>query len=94
MNLGGPSNLNEVQPFLHRLFSDPELIPIPFQKYLAPWIASRRAPQIQDQYAQIGGGSPIRMWTEKQAEEMVKLLDKLSPQTGNSKFIFIFSHIK
>lgn len=34
------------------------------------------------QYAEIGGGSPIRKWTELQGQAMVELLDKLSPQTG------------
>ena len=42
----------------------------------------RRTPKIQDQYAKIGGGSPIRMWTEIQGERMCKLLDELSPETG------------
>lgn len=54
---------------------------------MAPFIAKRRTPKIQEQYKQIGGGSPIRKWTEKQGNEMVKILDKISPQTG----IYIFS---
>lgn len=51
--------------------------------HLAPWIAKRPTPKIQEQYERIGGGSPIRMWTDKQGEGMVKLLVKMSPQTGN-----------
>mgnify|MGYP001801612750 CR=1 FL=1 len=50
---------------------------------LAKFIAKRRTPKIQEQYRKIGGGSPIKMWTEKQGEGMVKILDKISPQTGN-----------
>ena len=49
---------------------------------LAPWIAHRRTPKIQEQYRKIGGGSPIKMWTERQGQGMVDLLDKLSPETG------------
>ena len=49
---------------------------------LAPWIARRRTPKIQEQYKKIGGGSPIKMWTEKQGQGMVDLLDKMSPETG------------
>lgn len=37
------------------------------------------------QYAAMGGGSPIRKWSEYQAEEMCKLLDKMSPETAPHK---------
>ena len=84
MNLGGPETLGDVQDFLTRLFSDPDLIPLPFQKSIAPIIAKRRTPRIQDQYAKIGGGSPIKTWTELQGKGMVQLLDKLSPETGKT----------
>lgn len=53
-----------------------------YNSKLAPWIAKRRSPRIQEQYKRIGGGSPIRMWTDRQGEGMVKILDKLSPETG------------
>jgi protoporphyrin/coproporphyrin ferrochelatase len=49
---------------------------------LGPLIARRRTPSIQEQYAKIGGGSPIKMWTEKQGEGLIKLLDQMSPSTG------------
>jgi ferrochelatase len=51
-------------------------------RILGPWIARRRTPSIQEQYAKIGGGSPIKMWTEKQGQGMVKILDQISPSTG------------
>jgi hypothetical protein len=60
LNLGGPSTLQEVYPFLLRLFSDPEIIKLPFQKWTSQWIAKRRTPKVQKQYERIGGGSPIR----------------------------------
>jgi ferrochelatase len=83
MNMGGPHDLEHVEPFLTNLFSDHDLIPIPFQSQIAPWIAKRRTPQIKEQYSKIGGGSPIRMWTEKQGELLAKSMDEISPDTGN-----------
>ena len=35
-------------------------------------------------YRHIGGGSPIKKWTELQGQGMVKLLDEISPETGRS----------
>jgi len=49
---------------------------------LGPLIAKRRTPKIQEQYSKIGGGSPIKHWTSMQGEGMVKLLDEMSPETG------------
>lgn len=68
------------------LQADADLIPLgPFQNYLGPFIAKRRTPKIQKQYAAIGGGSPIRKWSEYQAEEMCKILDRTSPETAPHK---------
>ena len=55
---------------------------------MAAWIARRRTPKIQKQYEKIGGGSPIKMWTEKQGEGMVRLLDEMCPETGKPFFHF------
>jgi ferrochelatase len=66
--------------------ADADLIPLGrLQSYLGPLISRRRTPKIKDQYAAIGGGSPIRKWSEHQAEEMCKILDKTSPQTAPHK---------
>jgi len=92
--MGGPETVDDVYDFLLRLFSDKDLIPLPAQKHLAPLIAKRRTPKIQEQYAKIGGGSPIRMWTEKQGSGMVKLLDKLSPSTAPHKYYIGFRYVK
>ncbi|CAG8557595.1 9744_t:CDS:2, partial [Acaulospora morrowiae] len=92
MNLGGPTELEGVQDFLERLFSDPDLIPIPFQKRLAPIIAKRRAPRIQEQYAKIGGGSPILHWTQKQGSALEKLLDEICPETAPHKSYIAFRY--
>ncbi|KAL2220076.1 ferrochelatase [Thermoascus aurantiacus ATCC 26904] len=86
LNMGGPSTTDEVEDFLSRLFADGDLIPLGrLQGYLGPLIARRRTPKIQEQYRAIGGGSPIRKWSEYQCAEMCKILDKLSPETAPHK---------
>ncbi|KAK0715796.1 hypothetical protein B0H67DRAFT_581630 [Lasiosphaeris hirsuta] len=86
LNMGGPSTVDEVGDFLGRLFADGDLIPLGrLQSYLGAFIAKRRTPKIQKQYAAIGGGSPIRKWSEHQCAEMCKLLDQLSPETAPHK---------
>ncbi|MCJ1235658.1 ferrochelatase hem15 [Varicellaria rhodocarpa] len=86
MNMGGPSTTDEVGSFLSRLFADGDLIPLgAFQNYLGPLIGMRRTPKIQKQYAAIGGGSPIRKWSEYQSAEMCKILDRISPETAPHK---------
>lgn len=70
----------------HELQADGDLIPLGrLQSYIGPLIARRRTSKIQKQYASIGGGSPIRKWSEYQCAEMCKLLDKISPETAPHK---------
>ncbi|KAI1659996.1 ferrochelatase-domain-containing protein [Daldinia decipiens] len=86
LNMGGPSTVDEVGDFLSRLFADADLIPLGrLQNYIGPLISSRRTPKIQKQYAEIGGGSPIRKWSEYQSEHMCKILDRISPETAPHK---------
>jgi ferrochelatase len=71
LNLGGPDSPDDVQPFLERLFADPEVIQLGWlrflQRPLARLIARRRAPESRKAYAQIGGRSPIRAESTAQA---------------------------
>lgn len=77
-NLGGPDSLDAVEPFLYNLFRDPDIIKLPlstiFQKPLAWWISSQRAPDVKKLYDGIGGRSPIVPLTEAQADALVKTL--------------------
>lgn len=73
LNLGGPDQLEDVRPFLFNLFSDPEIIRLPFtwmQKPLAWLISTSRAKKSQENYKLIGGGSPLRRITEEQAQAL------------------------
>ncbi|MFZ0431568.1 MAG: ferrochelatase [Candidatus Acidiferrales bacterium] len=69
--LGGPDTLEAVEPFLYRLFCDPDIINFPgsflARKPLAKLISTTRAKKVVHNYAEIGGGSPIRRLTEQQA---------------------------
>jgi ferrochelatase len=84
--------VSETHSFLRNLFSDGDLIPLPFQSILAPWIARRRTPQIEKQYLDIGGGSPILRWTEFQGEGLAALLDELHPTTAPHKSYVAFRY--
>ncbi|XP_038827229.1 ferrochelatase, mitochondrial isoform X3 [Salvelinus namaycush] len=93
MNMGGPEKLDDVHDFLLRLFSDTDLMKLPVQNRLGPFIAKRRTPKIQEQYSRIGGGSPIKAWTTMQGEGMVKLLDEMCPETAPHKFYIGFRYV-
>ena len=72
-NLGGPERLDQVKPFLFNLFSDPDLIKLPWsglQKPLAWLIATQRYKKSSGYYKKIGGGSPLRKITDTQAEAL------------------------
>jgi ferrochelatase len=77
MNLGGPRSLDEVEPYLYELFSDPLLISAPFgplRPLVAKIISKTRAPSSARKYALIGGKSPIVEGTEAQARALEKAL--------------------
>jgi len=81
--LGGPDSLQAIEPFLYNLFSDPDIIDFPFARLARPTLArlisSRRTRKVQEHYASIGGKSPLRELTERQARaleaELRKTLD-------------------
>jgi ferrochelatase len=72
--LGGPESLEAIEPFLYNLFCDPDIIDFPFAKLgrkpLAKLISVARAKKVHHHYQVIGGGSPIRRFTEQQASAL------------------------
>ncbi len=75
LNLGGPKTLDDVEPYLEELFSDPLLLTLPrglgwLRPMLARFIARRRAPESRENYRKIGGTSPIELHTRAQAEAL------------------------
>jgi protoporphyrin/coproporphyrin ferrochelatase len=76
-NLGGPETLDDVRPFLLNLFSDPDIIRLPWralQKPLAWLISMQRHGLSRSYYEKIGGGSPLRRITDEQAAALEEAL--------------------
>jgi len=94
LNMGGPSTPDETGDFLHRLFTDNDIIELGgglFQNTLGPFIAKRRTPKVAKQYEEIGG-SPIRKWTEHQGQKMCELLDTMRPESAPHKHYIAFRY--
>jgi protoporphyrin/coproporphyrin ferrochelatase len=76
--LGGPEGQADVEPFLYNLFCDPDIINFPgaflARKALAKLISTTRSKVVGRHYAEIGGGSPIRRLTERQARALEETL--------------------
>lgn len=87
-NLGGPSSLETVEPFLFNLFYDRRIInlPNPLRFLLAKLISKKRLGTAIEIYKHIGGKSPILEATEMQAK---KLEDKLNKSDGNIYKTFV-----
>ena len=77
LNMGGPTKLEDVRPFLYNIFSDREIIrlgPSLLQKPIAWYIARKRAPKSMEIYRKIGGGSPIARITGEQQSALEESL--------------------
>ena len=76
--LGGPDTPQAIEPFLFNLFCDPDIIDFPFarigRKPLAKLISTTRAKKVQHHYLALGGASPIRRFTEQQANALQQKL--------------------
>lgn len=96
MNMGGPATVPETYDFLYQLFSDNDLIPISakYQPIIAKFIARFRTPKIAEQYKEIGGGSPIRKWSEYQSARVCEILDEIHPETAPHKPYVAFRYAK
>jgi ferrochelatase len=82
LNLGGPRTLEDVRPFLQRLFADREIIRLPGgalgQRWISSVIVRARLGAVRRNYASIGGGSPIHRHTVAQVEGVAqRLVDRL-----------------
>ncbi|MBC8145769.1 MAG: ferrochelatase [bacterium] len=84
-NLGGPTSLDAIRPFLTNLFLDPEIIRIPlpkpfdrlFPRTLFAWfVARRRTPKVRPNYEAIGGRSPLNDRSEEQARALENELNE------------------
>lgn len=64
-----------------------------FSSKLGAWIAKKRTPEVQKKYNEIGGGSPILKWTNKQGSLLCKELDRISPATAPHKHYVAFRYV-
>jgi ferrochelatase len=77
MNLGGPRTLEEVEPYLFQLFSDPLVVSAPFGPFrplFARLVSHFRAPSSAEKYTLIGGRSPLVEGTQAQARALAGAL--------------------
>jgi ferrochelatase len=73
VNMGGPSRLEQVPPYMRKIFRDPAILPFPawLRWPLAELISRRRSEKIAERYRKIGGASPLLSWTVKLRDNMV-----------------------
>lgn len=71
-NLGGPDRPESVRPFLVNLFTDPAILRVPgfIRPLLGRLIAWRRTRPAMENYAVIGGRSPLLELTEEQGRAL------------------------
>lgn len=71
-NLGGPDRPEAIKPFLLNLFRDPAILRVPFfvRPFLARWIARARVKPATENYALLGGKSPLLELSELQARTL------------------------
>lgn len=77
LQMGGPDSLDAVEPFLLNLFSDREIIkigPAWLQPIISRIIVKKRKAHVEENYAMIGGKSPLRELTDEQAGTLEKAL--------------------
>lgn len=78
INMGGPGNPEEIEPYLFRLFNDPMVVPLPLGKWLqkpfARIISSLRKSKSRALYNEIGGKSPLLDITMQQARNLETVL--------------------
>lgn len=75
-NMGGPLKTANVRAFLMSLFSDNDLLGLPFpgllQNFVANKIVTKRAAEVEHRYELIGGGSPQLSITQQLCDKIKK----------------------
>ena len=71
-NLGGPDRPESIRPFLLNLFRDPAILRVPFfvRPFLARIVARARLKPATENYALLGGQSPLLAMTEAQGRAL------------------------
>jgi len=87
-NLGGPDSPEAVRPFLTNLFTDPAILRVPgfIRPLLGRYIAWKRTKPALENYAILGGKSPLLELTEGQARALEAALPG-DPGTAFRSFV-------
>ena len=77
LNMGGPNNIEEVELFLKNMFADKHILTMnPYlRKLIAYIIISKRLEDVKENYALLGGRSPLPELTEKLIAKLKQKLD-------------------
>ena len=77
LNMGGPSNIDEVEMFLRNMFADKNILPTNplMRKIIGNIIVKKRLHEAQENYKILGGKSPLRDITENLSK---KIADRLN----------------
>lgn len=88
LNLGGPDNLESVNPFLFNLFNDKAIIRLPsFMRVpLAYYITLSRQNKTKSIYRAIGDKSPILEETQLQAAALEKILNTKNKNKKDNEY--------
>lgn len=88
-NLGGPDRPEAIKPFLLNLFRDPAILRVPFfvRPFLARIIARARIKPATENYARLGGRSPLLELTRQQATALQEAVAEAMPGVEARCFI-------
>lgn len=77
MNMGGASNLDEIEVFMRNMFNDHRIIGAPpfVRSRLAEYITVSRLAEVRENYIKIGGGSPLLEITRSIQRKLQELID-------------------
>ncbi|WP_353662536.1 ferrochelatase [Hydrogenimonas sp. SS33] len=77
MNMGGASNLDEIEVFMRNMFNDHRIIGAPpfIRGPLAEWITRTRLEGVKENYRKLGGGSPLLRISRRVQEKLQARLE-------------------
>lgn len=77
LNMGGASNLDEIEVFLENMFADKNILPVNryLRKFIANIIISKRLDDVKENYQLLGGKSPLLRLTNQLIEKLKTKLD-------------------
>lgn len=68
------------------------IIIIFYIRWLGPFIAKRRTAKVAKKYSEIGGGSPLHEWTNRQGSLLIERLNQIRPNNGPYKYYIGFRY--